>query len=127
MNADKKVSEQGISQDNNSPLAFSMEGQPEQPPSSLIPFYWTPGWNSVQALYNYLDEPNGRMKGGDPGIRLIEPGEGNNTSYFKINSKTFKVQKDKWLIIPVYQIFGSEELSASSPSVAQRILEIYRQ
>jgi NADH-quinone oxidoreductase subunit G len=123
INADKDVSEQRISQDNDSPLAFSMEGQPERPPSSLVPFYWTPGWNSVQALYNYIDESNGHMKGGDPGIRLIESGEGDNSSYFKINSKTIKVQKDEWLITPVYQIFGSEELSQASPSVVQRIRE----
>ena len=73
MNANIAVSEPKLSQDTDSPLAFSMEGQQENPPSSLVPFYWTPGWNSVQAMYNYLDEPNGSMKGGDPGIRLIEP------------------------------------------------------
>jgi NADH-quinone oxidoreductase subunit G len=59
-----------------------MEGQPDNPPSSLVPFYWTPGWNSVQALNNYLDEPNGSMKGGDPGIRLIE--QANNVKFHKL-------------------------------------------
>jgi NADH-quinone oxidoreductase, chain G len=85
MNANLAVSEPGISQDPDSPLAFSMEGLQELPPSSLVPFYWTPGWNSVQAMYNYLDEPNGSMKGGDPGIRLIEAAESRSDSYFRIN------------------------------------------
>jgi NADH-quinone oxidoreductase subunit G len=85
MNAHLSVSETGVSGDTDSPLAFSMEGLQESPPSSLVPFYWTPGWNSVQAMYNYLDEPNGSMKGGDPGIRLIEPAESHNDSYFRIN------------------------------------------
>jgi NADH-quinone oxidoreductase subunit G len=85
MNAHLAVSETGVSKDPDSPLAFSMEGIQESPPSSLVPFYWTPGWNSVQALYNYLDETNGSMKGGNPGIRLIEPAESHNDSYFRIN------------------------------------------
>jgi NADH-quinone oxidoreductase subunit G len=123
MNAHIAVSEPKISQDNSSPLAFSMEGQPEHPPSSLVPFYWTPGWNSVQAMYNYLNEPNGSMKGGDPGIRLIEPTEVRKNSYFKINPQAFEFHKGEWLIVPVYRIFGSEELSSAGSSVAQRIQE----
>ena len=82
MNANIAVSEKKLPEDPDSPLAFSMEGQPEYPPSSLVPFYWTPGWNSVQAQYNYLDEPNGSMKGGDPGIRLIE--QVNNGKFHKL-------------------------------------------
>jgi NADH-quinone oxidoreductase subunit G len=123
INAHVAVSESKISQDPDSPFAFSMEGQPERPPSSLVPFYWTPGWNSVQANYNYLDEPDGSMKGGDPGIRLIEPKEGRESSYFKVSPQTTEVQKDEWLIVPVYRIFGSEELSSAGTALAQRIQE----
>ena len=121
MNAQIAVSEPGISQDPDSPLAFSMEGQHEQPPSSLVPFYWTPGWNSAQAMYNYLDEPNGSMKGGDPGIRLIEQAEERINSYFEISSQTPEFQKDELLIIPVHHIFGSEELSSAGNAIALRI------
>ena len=123
MNAHLAVSETMVSGDPDSPLAFSMEGLQESPPSSLVPFYWTPGWNSVQSLYNYLDEPNGSMKGGDPGIRLIEPGVGKNNSYFEINPQTSEIQSDELQVISVYQIFGSEELSSASSAIAQRIEE----
>jgi len=82
MNANIAVSETKPPEDTDSPLAFSMEGQQENPPSSFVPFYWSPGWNSVQALYNYLDEPNGSMKGGDPGIKLIE--QVNNVKFHKL-------------------------------------------
>jgi NADH-quinone oxidoreductase subunit G len=123
MNAKITVSESKISEDNDSPLAFSMEGRQEQPPSSLVPFYWAPGWNSVQAMYGYLDEPNGSLKGGDPGIRFIEPKEGSNYPYFKMSSPGVEQQKDKWLIVPVYMIFGSEELSSLGSAIAQRINE----
>jgi len=123
INAKIAVSEPGIKPDIDSPLTFSMEGSHAIPPASLVPFYWSPGWNSVQAENKYLDEPNGKMKGGDAGIRLIEPAENPENSYFKTTSQTAGLQKGEWLIVPVYQIFGSEELSASASSLAQRIPE----
>ncbi len=123
MNAHIAVSETKVLQDPDSPLAFSMEGQQEKPPSSLVPFYWTPGWNSVQAMYKYLDEPDGSMKGGDPGVRLIESAEGSKNIYFSYKELVPERQKDEWLIVPVYQIFGSEELSSVSPSILQKTHE----
>jgi NADH-quinone oxidoreductase subunit G len=74
-------------------------------------------------MYNYLDEPNGSMKGGDPGIRLIESGEEHNNSYFDINNQISEYQKDKLLVIPVYNIFGSDELSSAASAISQRISE----
>jgi NADH-quinone oxidoreductase subunit G len=50
-----------------------MEGYQDEPPAPLIPRYWSPGWNSVQALNKFQQEVGGRLKGGDPGKRLIEP------------------------------------------------------
>jgi NADH-quinone oxidoreductase subunit G len=123
INARLSVSETGIAEDGGSPLAFSMEGRKENPPASLVPFYWTPGWNSVQAVNNYLDEPNGSMKGGDPGIRLIEPASEGKSSWFEVHSGTEIINKDEWMIIPVYQIFGSEELSSMGSAVNQRVQE----
>jgi len=123
INARMAVSEPGIEKDTDSPLSFSMEGSPAQPPASLVPFYWSPGWNSAQAINKYLDEPNGKMKGGDSGIRLIEPAGNPKTTYFKAEIQTIEPQKGEWLIVPVYQIFGSDELSASAPALAQRIAE----
>jgi NADH-quinone oxidoreductase subunit G len=123
MNANIEVSEPKLSQDPDSPLAFSMEGQQEMPPSSLVPFYWMPGWNSVQAMYNYVDEPGGSMKGGDPGIRLFESVKGILSNYFGHESQNKAAEKDEWHIIPVYQIFGGEELSSVSSSVLQKTHE----
>ena len=123
INAKIAVTETGIKRDIDSPLSFSMEGIQAIPPSSLVPFYWSPGWNSVQAVNKYLDEPNGNMKGGDAGIRLIEPAENPKSSYFKVQAQPIELQKGEWLIVPVYQIFGSEELSSAASTLAQRIPE----
>ena len=62
------------------------------------------------------------MKGGDPGIRLIEPATKDDSNYFEwTRIRTLKLKKMNCQIIPVYQIFGSDELSSFSPSLAQRI------
>jgi NADH-quinone oxidoreductase subunit G len=58
-------------EDRDSPLSFSMEGCQDEPPAPLIPRYWSPGWNSVQALNKFQQEVGGLLKGGDPGIRLM--------------------------------------------------------
>jgi NADH-quinone oxidoreductase subunit G len=121
MNAKIDVSEQKPPQDPDSPLTFSMEGADEHPPSSLVPYYWTPGWNSVQSMNFYLDEPNGSLKGGDPGIRLIETSQNPTLAFFIPGQISFTPKQDEWLFVPVYQIFGSEPLSASAPAIAERI------
>ncbi len=121
MNAHIAVSEKGVLQDPDSPMTFSMEGRQESPPSSLVPFYWSPGWNSVQSLYKYLDEPNGSMKGGDPGIRLIEPVVNGSHLLSEEKSGYSEPQEDEWLIVPVYHIFGSEELSSAASALKQLI------
>jgi len=45
-----------------------MEGYPAQPPSSLTPFFWAPGWNSIQSVNKFQSEINGPLRGGDPGV-----------------------------------------------------------
>ena len=37
-----------------------MEGYYGPMPSSLIPFFWAPGWNSVQAVNKFQNEIGGR-------------------------------------------------------------------
>jgi NADH-quinone oxidoreductase subunit G len=121
MKANVEVSESRISLDPDSPLTFSMEGQAERPPSSLVPFYWSSGWNSVQSMYHYLDEPNGSMKGGDPGVRLIEQAQKQIKSYFNDRDQNVEGSKGELLIVPVYQIFGGDELSSVGTAIKQRI------
>ena len=73
MHADANVHEPQPPDDPDSALAFSMEGFSGQPPPALIPRFWAPGWNSVQAATKFQDEAGGPLRGGDPGRRLIEP------------------------------------------------------
>ena len=121
INAKVAVSEPKPPADPDSPLNFSMEGSDEVPPSSLVPYYWMPGWNSAQSMNFYLDAPNGSLKGGDPGVRLIEALEKSAIKYFDVKTLPFRQRPGEWLIVPVYQIYGSEELSSKAPAIVERI------
>jgi NADH-quinone oxidoreductase subunit G len=111
--------------DPDTPLAFSMEGTPDQPPSALIPFFWSPGWNSIQATNFYQTEIAGPLRGGDSGIRVIEPAPQANGTYFSAVPKAFSPSRDDWLLVPLYHIFGSEELSLASPGIAELVPPTY--
>ena len=96
-----------------------MEGYRGLPPSSMIPFFWSPGWNSVQSINKYQQEVGGPLHGGDPGIRLFERTD-RSPEYFTSVPEKFISMEGHLLMVPVHHIFGSEELSARSPSVAER-------
>jgi len=111
--------------DPDSPLSFSMEGYEGMPPSSLITRFWAPGWNSIQAVNKFQSEVGGSLYGGDPGRRLIEPqGEG-IISYFNEVPTAFSPNPEELLVLPLYHIFGSEELSILSPAIAERAPQPY--
>jgi NADH-quinone oxidoreductase subunit G len=125
MHAGVSVHEPKPPEDPDAPLKFSMEGYKGLPPASLIPRFWAPGWNSVQSLNKFQAEVGGPLIGGDPGRRLIEPKSDARTSYYREVPKAFAPQDDQYLALPLYHIFGSEELSRQSPPVAERIPEAY--
>ncbi len=123
MKAHINVSEPKPPDDPDSPLSFSMEGYRGKPPSSLIPFFWSPGWNSVQAINKYQIEVSGPLHGGDPGLRLMEPAENVDINFFKEIPQPHRIANGEWLLIPNHHIFGTEELSALAPAIAERTPE----
>jgi NADH-quinone oxidoreductase subunit G len=98
-----------------------MEGYEGIPPSSLIPRFWYPAWNSVQAVNKFQVEVGGRLRGGDPGKRLLEPAGKGETIYFGKIPGAFEPRKDELFLVPLYHIFGSEELCILSPAIAERV------
>ncbi len=113
------VSEPKPPDDPDSPLSFSMEGTSEKPPAALIPFFWSPSWNSIQATNTYQKEVGGPLRGGDAGVRMFEPVPANGQSYFSDVPPTFEPREGEWLLVPMHHIFGSDELSLSAPGIAQ--------
>lgn len=117
--ADITVHEPKPPEDPDTPLAFSMEGVRAQPPAGLIPRYWAPAWNSVQALNKFQAEVGGPLSGGDPGRRLIEPVETGGAKVSSSIPAAFEPRSGQWRLVPLYHIFGSGELSVHSPGIAE--------
>ncbi len=103
--------------DPDSALAYSMEGAALQPPAALQPFFWSPGWNSIQSVNKFQREIGDALREGDPGIRLFEPSSGG--AYFTAIPAAFIRSEAEWVVIPIEHIFGSEELSLQAPAVAE--------
>lgn len=107
-------------QDKDSMFAFSMEGN-NQPSAarSQIPFAWAPGWNSPQAWNKFQAEVGGKLRNGDPGVRLFEASEA-QLPWFSTVPASF-ASNDGWRVAPYYQLFGSEEMSQRSPTFQKRM------
>jgi NADH-quinone oxidoreductase subunit G len=117
MFANGTLSEPRPPRDSDSALAFTMEGYPGIPPSPLIPRFWAAGWNSPQAINKFQSEVGGPLQGGDPGIRLIEPGSA-DPEFFRNIPPAWNSGSD-WLIVHAYHLFGSDEMSILSPGIAE--------
>ncbi len=125
MNAHKSVHEPKPVDDPDSPLSFSMEGYQGEPPAPLIHEFWSPGWNSIQSVSKFQSEVGGALHGGDPGRRLIEPKQNSEANYFNTIPEPFQASQDGVLFVPLYHIFGSEELSVLSSGIDELAAEPY--
>jgi NADH-quinone oxidoreductase subunit G len=125
MHADKDVNEPKPREDPDSPFSYSMEGYPAQPPSSLIPFFWSPGWNSIQAANKFQEHVGGPLMGGDPGIRLFHPAKADAQRYFPAAPERTGERRGELLAVPFYHIFGSEELSSLSAGIVESTPDPY--
>ena len=133
MRANISVHEPRQPQDIDTMFTFSMEGN-NQPTAhrSQVPFAWAPGWNSPQAWNKFQDEVGGKLRFGDPGVRLFEnPGvrlfesSENGLDYFTSVPARFQPQDGKWRIAPYYHLFGSDELSQRAPVFQSRMPQPY--
>ncbi len=126
MTADRSVHEPQPLIDFDSPLSFSQEGYLGRPPdAALIPFFWSPGWNSVQSTAKYQQEVDGPLRGGDPGVRLVEPARPASRGYYTKTPEAFVPTERQKLIVPLHHIFGSDETSAQGAAVATRLPDPY--
>src|SRR6185312_3347073 len=119
--ADRGVSEPLPPQDRESPLSYTMEGAPGQPPAPVTPFFWDPGWNSPQATLTYQEEINGPLRGGDAGVRLWDGADGEPEPRIghAHPPAPFVPRRGEWLLVRLFHLFGSEELSRQAEALAQ--------
>lgn len=119
MHANINVSEPSQPRDDETPFAFTMEGNTEQVPPALLPVIWAPGWNSNQAINKFQQETGGSLRGKDTGVRLIEAA--GTLPWFCDIPAEFIPVPGRWRIMPLPHIFGSEELSLHSPALLERL------
>ncbi len=123
MKANVNVHEPKQAVDEQSVLAFSMEGIPSQKNATVLGAAWSPGWNSNQAISKFQEEVNGELKQGDTGTQLIHR-QGESGGYFP--PQTEKASQTGALeLAQAFQIFGSDELSAQSDAIQQRMTSPY--
>ncbi|MFV0548530.1 MAG: NADH-quinone oxidoreductase subunit NuoG [Limnobaculum xujianqingii] len=126
MMADVSVHEKRQPQDNDTAFAYSMEGySAPEADRQQIPFAWAPGWNSPQAWNKFQSEVGGKLRSGDPGVRLIEKAESGELAYFDAVVNVPTGGENSWLVAPYYHLFGSDEMSQRSDVIQQRMPEAY--
>ena len=117
MHANETVHEPTPPQDKESPMSFSMEGFHGTPSAPLTPFFWSPGWNSVQAVNKFQIEIGGDLRREIPQLHILKNSKSRSFSeeYYKIDlSESIhhgNKQEENWKVLPLYHIFGSDELS----------------
>jgi NADH-quinone oxidoreductase subunit G len=87
--------------------------------ASITAILWFKSQNSIQSEMKFQSEINGPLRGGDPGVRLLEPRSASKGTYFGAPPAAVKSPEDQWLVVPLYHIFGSEELGRLAPAVAE--------
>ena len=121
------VHEPRSTQDLDTALAFSMEGYhgagSQDRPPELLPFAWAPGWNSPQAWNKFQTEVGGALKGGDPGVHLFEASRAARAAYFSPAAPSAPAAGLR--VVPLYEHFGSEELSRLALPIQARIPASY--
>jgi NADH-quinone oxidoreductase subunit G len=121
MKANLNVHEPKQEEDSESVMSFSMEGISSQKDASILASSWSPQWNSNQSISKFQEEVNGELKQGHTGAMLIARSE-TAGSYFPPPTveSTNKLQ-----LALAYQIFGSDELSAQSAIIQERMTDAY--
>lgn len=111
MYVDMDIHEKAPAKDLDSIFTYSMEGN-NKLNNQYIPFVWSPGWNSIQALNKYQ-----KKIGDDLLYQEIEKHIAKNKQmhyqqkllWFKNIPSEFN--NEKWHFAPYYYLFGSEEIT----------------
>lgn len=121
LHAAQTVHEPKPPDDPDTPLTFTMEGYYGAEPPAALPYFWAPSWNSVQSVNKFQQEIGGPLRGGDPGVRLIEPDPARPPPYYQAVPPAFASRQAAFLLLPMHDVFGSDELARRAPAVALRV------
>ncbi|XPE45197.1 hypothetical protein ACNKHO_14505 [Shigella flexneri] len=124
MRANISVHEPRQPQDKDTMFAFSMEGNDQPRTAFANPVCLGSGLNCPQAWNKFQAEVGGKLRHGDPGVRLIEASE-NGLDYFTTVPASFQAEDGHWRVAPYYHLFGSDEMSQRAPVFQTRMPQPY--
>jgi NADH-quinone oxidoreductase subunit G len=122
MHADIDVREPKPPVSADSPFSTTMEGYYGKMPAAVMPFFWAPGWNSVQSVNKFQAEIGGALEGGDPGVRLLEARADAALPYYTNIPEAFAPRAGLWFAVTLPRIFGDDEQSAHAAPIRERML-----
>jgi len=118
MLANQTVHEPKPFAESGAPYKQSMEGcQAGQDDEQPLAYSWSPGWNSNQSNHKFKDEYRGTELGEQKGLRCIAATD--KKQWYKWQASWSKISKEKWKILPLQKVFGSDSLSLYALPVAQ--------
>jgi NADH-quinone oxidoreductase subunit G len=121
MTADRNVREPKPPESADSPFSATMEGYYGKVPPALLPFVWAPAWNSVQSVNKFQAEIGGALKGGDPGVRLLEARPEAAMPYYTEVPEAFAPREAMWRVVLLPRVFGDDEQSARATAIRERM------
>ena len=120
MRAHINIHEPKAAVDEETPLAYSMEGENVgDQPGAVVPYVWSPGWNSNQSVFKFQQEVGGPLAGGDPGVCLLTGGE-RASKPAAATAPQEAASNGAYVAARVYHVFGSDELSGASAPILER-------
>ncbi|QFT53899.1 NADH-quinone oxidoreductase subunit NuoG [Microbulbifer sp. THAF38] len=122
IHAQQHVSETPPVIDPDAPMSFSMEGIHNPNKTPLQANIWSPGWNSNQSIFKFQQQVGGERKGGPSG-KYIERSQQSLHEWNTSDDQSIKPAENdnKLQMLPIYRLFGSEELSNQSMSFSEVI------
>ncbi|WP_323847060.1 NADH-quinone oxidoreductase subunit NuoG [Microbulbifer magnicolonia] len=116
------VAESAPHQDPDAPMAFSMEGIQSPGKTPLQANIWSPGWNSNQSIFKFQEGIGGARKGANGGVRLRRHSQRMpDWAMPALASAERTATQSQLQALPLYRLFGSDELSARAAAIASVI------
>lgn len=107
----------GRQDDPDSALTFSMEGaHGDAVPPALLAGYESPYLHSASGVHHAQDAPGGGVRGGDPGVRLIEPGAGSGSG----EAVATPVLGEGLVLIPLHDPWTGTETARAATRLRER-------
>ena len=119
IHAKSNVAESPPPTDPDAPMKFSMEGIQNAGRTPLQANIWAPGWNSNQSIHKYQVGVGGPRKGACGATYLKRQARALPEWTWEEPTTNAELQAKR--LVPLYKLFGSEELSNRAPAIASLV------